>query len=70
MGDTGPAAAATRRHRFIVMSLLDISHYAARRSLLTLEDRGLVEPVEAPSPGAGRNRQWYAATDLIATWAA
>ena len=53
-----------------VMSLLDISHYAARRSLLTLEDRGLVEPVEAPSPGAGRNRQWYAATDLIATWAA
>ena len=52
-----------------VMALLGISHYAARRSLLTLQDRGLIEQVEARSPGAGRNRQWYAATELIRTWA-
>ena len=52
-----------------VIALLGISHHAARRSLLTLQDRGLVEQVEARSPGPGRNRQWYAATELIRTWA-
>ena len=51
-----------------VMSLLGVSHYAARRALLTLEDHGLLEPVHARSPGAGRNRQWYAAKELIQIW--
>ena len=51
-----------------VMSLLDTNHRSARLALLTLEDRGIIEQVEARSPGAGRNRQWYAATDLIRIW--
>ena len=52
-----------------VMSLLDVSQPAARTALLTLADRNIIAPVEARSPGAGRNRQWYAAADLIQTWA-
>ena len=51
-----------------VMSLLNISQPAARSALITLADRGIIEPVEAPSPGAGRNRKWYAAADLINIW--
>ncbi len=51
-----------------VMALLGVSQPAARSALLTLEDRGIVEPLEAFSPGLGRNRKWYAATDLIRVW--
>ncbi len=51
-----------------VMSLLDISQPAARSALLTLAQRGIVEPVEVRLPGTGRSRKWYAAADLISTW--
>jgi len=51
-----------------VISLLGISQPAARSALLTLADRGIIEPAEARAPGAGRNRKWYAAADLISIW--
>lgn len=49
-------------------SLLGISRVAGRNALRTLVDRGILGRVAALSPGAGRNRDWYAATDLLRTW--
>ena len=49
-------------------ALLHISRPAARTALRTLADRGILTAVEAPTPGVGRNRDWYAAHDLIDTW--
>lgn len=49
-------------------SLLDISRVAGRNALLSLADRGILERVAGLSPGVGRNRDWYAATDLLRTW--
>ena len=51
-----------------VKLLLGVSQPAARAALLTLAERGIVAPVQASSPGAGRNRNWFAATDLLSTW--
>lgn len=48
--------------------LLGVSRPAARTALRALTDRGVLAPVEADSPGVGRNRHWFAATDLINTW--
>ncbi|WP_423915714.1 Fic family protein [Candidatus Poriferisodalis sp.] len=52
-----------------VKTLLDVSQPAARAALLTLADREIMTAVQARAPGAGRNRNWFAATDLINTWA-
>ncbi len=49
-------------------AMLHISRPAARTALRTLADRGILTAVEAPTPGVGRNRDWYAAHDLIDTW--
>ena len=49
-------------------ALLHISRPAARTALRSLADRGILTAVEAPTPGVGRNRNWYAAYDLIDTW--
>ena len=49
-------------------ALLHISRPAARTALRSLADRGILTAVEAPTPGVGRNRDWYAAYDLIDTW--
>lgn len=51
-----------------VKTLLDVSQPAARAALLTLAERDIMAPVQARSPGAGRNRNWFAATDLLNTW--
>ena len=51
-----------------VKSLLDVSQPAARAALLTLAERDIMAPVQARSPGAGRNRNWFAATDFLDTW--
>lgn len=51
-----------------VKSLLDVSQPTARAALLTLAERDIMAPVRARSPGAGRNRNWFAATDLLDTW--
>ena len=51
-----------------VKLLLGVSQPAARAALLTLAERGIVAPVQTSSPGAGRNRNWFAATDLLSTW--
>lgn len=48
--------------------LLGVSKPAARTALRALTDRGVLAPVEADSPGVGRNRHWFAAVDLINTW--
>ncbi len=45
--------------------LLDISTVAARSALRSLADRGILRPVEARTPGVGRSRDWYAATDAL-----
>ena len=45
--------------------LLGISKVAARNALRSLADHGILEPVEAPTPGVGRNRNWYAAADVL-----
>ena len=49
-------------------ALLHISRPAARTALRSLADRGILTAVDAPTPGVGRNRNWYAAHDLIDTW--
>ena len=49
-------------------SLLNVSRVAGRNALLSLADRGILERVSALSPGVGRNRDWYAATELLNTW--
>lgn len=51
-----------------VKTMLDVSQPAARAALLTLAERKIMAPVQARSPGAGRNRNWFAATDLLNTW--
>lgn len=51
-----------------VKTLIKVSQPVARSALLTLTDRGIMTPVQVRSPGAGRNRKWFAATDLINTW--
>ena len=51
-----------------VADLLGVSRPAARTALRALTDRGVLAPVEADSPGVGRNRHWFAAIDLINTW--
>jgi len=51
-----------------VKALLGVSQPAARAALLTLTEREIMAPVQGRSPGAGRNRNWFAATDLIDTW--
>ncbi len=48
--------------------LLGVSRPAARTALRALTDRGVLAPVEADSPGVGRNRHWFAAVDLINAW--
>lgn len=45
--------------------LLGVSTVAARNALRSLADRGIVEPVPARTPGVGRNRDWFAAADVI-----
>ena len=51
-----------------VADLLGVSRPTARTALRALTDRGVLAPVEADSPGVGRNRHWFAAIDLINTW--
>lgn len=51
-----------------VTTLLGVSQPAARAALLTLVERNIMAPAEGHSPGAGRNPNWFAATDLISTW--
>lgn len=48
--------------------LLGVSRPTARTALRALTVRGVLAPVEADSPGVGRNRHWFAAIDLINTW--
>lgn len=48
--------------------LLGVSNTAAANALQTLADHGVLEPVQARTPGAGRNRNWYAATELVNLW--
>ncbi len=48
--------------------LLGVSRPTARTALRALTGRGVLAPVEADSPGVGRNRHWFAAIDLINTW--
>jgi len=48
--------------------LLGVSRPAARTALRALTDRAVLAPVEADSPGVGRNRHWFAAVDLINAW--
>lgn len=38
---------------------------SAARALRSLADHGVLEPVQARTPGPGRNRNWYAATELV-----
>ena len=49
-------------------ALLNITRPAARTALRTLTGRGILTALDIPTPGAGRNRHWYAAHDLIDTW--
>ncbi len=51
-----------------VAKLLQISRPAARNALQTLVARGVMATVEAKTPGVGRNRQWFAANDLLNIW--
>ena len=51
-----------------VKTLLGVSQPAARAALLELAERSIMAPVQAPSPGTGRNRNWFAATELLSTW--
>lgn len=51
-----------------VKTLLGVSQPAARAALLTLVERDIMTPAHGRSPGAGRNPNWFAATDLINTW--
>ncbi|WP_428121340.1 Fic family protein [Candidatus Poriferisodalis sp.] len=48
--------------------LLNITRAAGRNAIQALTDQGILEPVQAQTPGVGRNRNWYAATDLINIW--
>lgn len=48
--------------------LLGVSNTAAANALQSLADRGILEPVQARTPGTGRNRDWYAATELVNIW--
>lgn len=48
--------------------LLDISNTAAGNALRSLADHGILEPIQARTPGVGRNRNWCAATELINIW--
>lgn len=48
--------------------LLGVSRPTARTALRALTGRGVLAPVEADSPGVGRNRHWFAAIDLINAW--
>lgn len=47
--------------------LLGVSRPTARTALRALTGRGVLAPVEADSPGVGRNPHWFAAIDLINT---
>lgn len=48
--------------------LLGVSNTAAANALQSLADHGVLEPIQARTPGAGRNRHWYAATQLVNIW--
>lgn len=48
--------------------LVNVSRAAGRTALQTLADHGIVTPIDARSPGVGRDRNWFAATDLINIW--
>ena len=48
--------------------LLGVSNTAAANALQSLAEHGVLEPIQARTPGTGRNRHWYAATELVNIW--
>ncbi|MCY4620905.1 MAG: hypothetical protein OXD34_03570 [bacterium] len=51
-----------------VAGLLGRSERSARTALDALAARGVLSPVDVPSPGPGRNRHWFIARDLLELW--
>ena len=53
-----------------VAGLLGSSERSARTALAALAARGVLSPIDVPSPGPGRNRHWFIAHDLLDLWQA
>lgn len=53
-----------------VAGLLGTSERSARTALAALAARGVLSPIDVPSPGPGRNRHWFIARDLLDLWQA
>lgn len=51
-----------------VAALLGSSERSARNALAVLAARGVLSPIDVPSPGPGRNRHWFIARDLLELW--
>lgn len=51
-----------------VAGLLGRSERSARTALAALAARGVLSPIDVPSPGPGRNRHWFIARDLLELW--
>ena len=51
-----------------VAQLLGTSERSARSALSTLASRGILSPIDIPSPTPGRTRHWYTAPDLLHLW--
>ena len=51
-----------------VAGMLGSSERSARTALAALADRGVLSPIDIPSPGPGRNRHWFIARDLLELW--
>lgn len=51
-----------------VAQLLGVSERSGRTALTALAARGVLSPVDVDTDGSGRNRHWFAATDLLNRW--
>ena len=50
--------------------LLGTSERTARTTLAALTSRGILSPIDVPTPTPGRNRHWFTAPDLLRLWGA
>lgn len=48
--------------------VLGISQRTARTTLAALAARGILSPIDVPTPAPGRNRHWFIAPDLLRLW--
>ena len=51
-----------------VAELLNISERSARTALSALASRGILSPIDVPSPTPGRTPHWFTAPDLLDIW--